>query len=301
MNTELFEEKVRKEKIAKIFPFIATVLPTVFFIIIILFIFNESINFFQRVSLWEFLTGFEWSALFIDKSFGVIPLVWGTFVIASIAISISGIFGLGSAIYISEYASERLRAILKPAIELLATVPTVVYGFFALAYVTPFLKIFIPDIEVYNALSSGIVMGIMITPIIASLAEDALYNVPYSLRLAAYSLGARRYQAITRITLRAALPGIVSAYILGFARAIGETMIVAIAAGSRPVFTLNIIESMQTMTGYIAQVATGDAPHGTIEYYSLFGVAAYLLLIVFLVNIVALYVSKRISIEVARL
>jgi len=301
MEESFYEKKARKENLYKFVPLIASVLPAFFFFIIISFISFESIDFFSRVSIFEFFTGFKWSALFKDKSFGSIPLVWASFVIALIALAIASVIGLGSAIFISEYASERQRRFLKPLIEFLATIPTVVYGFFALQYVTPALKTIVSDIEVYNALSAGIMMGIMITPIISSLAEDALYNVPYSLRMAAYALGAKKSQAIIKVIFRAALPGIISAYILAFARAIGETMIVAIAAGSRPVFTLNILESMQTMTGYIAQVATGDAPYGTIEYYSLFGVALYLLLIVLTINLIAVYLSRRFSYAVSRM
>ena len=301
MNESFYIRKVRREKLYKFLPLFASVLPAFFFFIIISFITFESIDFFSRVSPIEFFTGFKWSALFKDKSFGSIPLVWSSFVIALIAILIGSIFGLGSAIYISEYSSDRSRRILKPLIELLATVPTVVYGFFALRYITPVLRTIFPDIEVYNALSAGIMMGIMITPIISTLAEDALYNVPYSLRMAAYALGAKKSETIVKVVFRAALPGIVSAYILAFARAIGETMIVAIAAGSRPVFTLNVLESMQTMTGYIAQVATGDAPFGTIEYYSLFGVALYLLIIVLTVNLIALFISRKFSYAVSRM
>ncbi len=301
IDEKVFEEKVQRENKFKYLPMLASILPAFFFIVILSFVFIEALTFFQRVPINEFLFGFEWSALFRDKSFGSIPLVWSTFVIAFIALAFSSLLGLGSAIYISEYASEKSRRVLKPLIELLATIPTVVYGFFALQYITPALKIFLPDIEVYNALSSGIAMGIMITPIIATLAEDALYSVPYSLRMAAYSLGASKSQIIFKILFRAALPGIASAYILAFARAIGETMIVAIAAGSKPVFTLNILESMQTMTGYIAQVATGDAPFGTIEFYSLYGVALYLLMIVLTVNLIAVYISRRFSYLVSRL
>ena len=301
IDDKIFEEKVKREKKFVYLPLLSSILPAVFFIVIISFIFLEALSFFRHVSLDEFLFGFRWSALFKDKSFGSIPLVWSTFIIALIAIAFSSVLGLGSAIYISEYASERSRRILKPLIELLATIPTVVYGFFALQYITPALKIFIPNIEVYNALSAGIAMGIMITPIISSLTEDALYSVPYSLRMAAYSLGASKSQAIVKILFRAALPGIVSAYILAFARAIGETMIVAIAAGSKPVFTFNILESMQTMTGYIAQVVSGDAPFGTLEYYSLYGVALYLLTLVLIVNLVAVYISRRFSYRVSRL
>ena len=301
IDEKVFEEKVRRENKFKYLPMLASILPAFFFIVIISFVFIEALAFFQKVSIKEFLFGFEWSALFRDKSFGSIPLVWSTFVIAFIALAFSSLLGLGSAIYISEYASERSRRVLKPLIELLATIPTVVYGFFALQYITPALKIFLPSIEVYNALSSGIAMGIMITPIISTLAEDALYSVPYSLRMAAYSLGASKSQTIFKILFRAALPGIASAYILAFARAIGETMIVAIAAGSKPVFTLNILESMQTMTGYIAQVATGDAPFGTIEFFSLYGVALYLLMIVLTVNLIAVYISRRFSYLVSKL
>jgi len=299
-NSEFFERKVRDERLFQLLPLTLTILAIVSLASIIATLLYESIPFFSRVDIGEFLFGFEWTPLFRDKKFGVLPLLWGTTVTALVAISVSGVLGLGSAIYISEYSSPRIRNILKPLMEFLAGIPTVVYGFFAVSYVTPFLRTFIPEVDVYNAFSAGVVMGIMITPIISSISEDALYSVPDSLRLSAYSLGARKSQVVVKIVFRAALPGIVSAYILGFARAIGETMIVAIAAGSRPVFTLNIFESIQTITGYIAQVAMGDAPYGTLEYYSLFAVGLYLLAIVLIMNMIGLVISRRFSMRVSR-
>ena len=209
---------------------------------------------------------------------------------------VAGVLGIGIAVYLSEYSSPSTRRVLKPLIEVLAGIPTVVYGYFALYYITPVLNAIV-GVDAHNALSAGIAVGLMITPIVASISEDSLYRVPDSLRLAAYALGASKAQVVVKIVLRAALPGIVAAYIIGFARAIGETMIVTIAAGFRPVLTLDPRGSVETMTAYIAQVATGDAPHGTLEYYSLFAVGLLLLVIVFTFNTVGLLVARRYAIR----
>ncbi len=300
LSNEIYERKRRAENLFLIIPLSLTLLAGLALTTIIVSLALESIPFFTQVDIAEFLFGTEWTPLFREKSFGIIPLLWGTMVTASVAIAVSGVLGLGSAIYISEYASQRMRNILKPIMELLAGIPTVVYGFFAVTYVTPLLRLIVPEIDVYNAFSAGLVMGLMITPIISSISEDALYSVPDALRLSAYSLGAKKHQVVLKVVLRAALPGIVSAYILGFARAVGETMIVAIAAGSRPVLTLNVFESIQTLTGYIAQVAMGDAPFGTIEYYSLFAVGLYLLMIVLVMNLIGLLISRRYSMRISR-
>lgn len=300
LSNEFFDRKARRERLFSLIPLGLTFLAGLALFSIVAVLIVESIPFFSTVDPFEFLFGTRWTVLFREKSFGVLPLVWGTLVTSLVAIAVSGVLGIGSAIYLAEYSGDRVRAVAKPMLELLAGVPTVVYGFLAVNYVTPGLRMFFPDIEVYNAFSAGLVMGLMITPIISSLSEDAMYSVPDSLRLSAYALGAKKYQVVTRVVLRAALPGIVAAYILGLARAFGETMIVAIAAGSRPILSLNIFESMQTLTGYIAQVAMGDAPYGTIEFYSLFAVGLYLLVMVMLMNLVGLYISRRFSMRISR-
>ena len=254
----------------------------------------ESAIFFSQVSPLEFFLGTEWTALFLEKKFGVLPLLTGTILTSGVAIGLALILGLGSAVYLSEYASRNVRRVLKPLLEVLAGIPTVVYGYFALYAITPFLKsALLPGIEVYNALAAGLAMGVMITPTVASLSEDALYSVPESIRQAAYSLGARRSQVAFKVVVPAALPGIVAAFILGLARAVGETMIVAIAAGFRPVLTLNPLESIQTMTAYIAQVATGDVSHGTIVYQSIFAVGLYLFVIVLALNLAGNLLFRR--------
>lgn len=251
----------------------------------------ESMPFLREAGL-EFLLGSRWEVLFGRPEYGVLPLVAGTMMVAVIAIVVAGVMGVGVAVYLSEYAPHRVRSVLKPVMEVLAGIPTVVYGYFALYYITPVLDRLV-GVDVHNALSAGIAVGLMITPIVASISEDALYRVPEGLRMAAYALGASKSQVITRVVLRAALPGIVAAYIVGFARAVGETMIVAIAAGFRPVLTLDPRVSVQTMTGYIAQVATGDAPRGTLEYYSLFAVGLLLLVMVFAFNLAGLAIARR--------
>jgi len=257
---------------------------------------SESIPFFREVSPGEFVLGREWSALFSEKKFGTLPLLTGTFLTASIGLLIAATLGLGSAIYLSEYASPRLRKAVKPVLELLAGIPTVVYGYFALTMITPFLRenVF-HEMSVHNALAAGIALGIMITPMIASISEDALYSVPESLRHGAYALGARRYQVVFKIVVPAAMPGIIASFVLALARAVGETMIVTIAAGFRPVLTLNPLEPIQTLTAFIAQASTGDNPYGTIEYRSLFAVGLYLFLIVMVLNTIGLAVSRKYS------
>ena len=254
----------------------------------------ESASFFREVSPLEFIFGTEWTALFADKKFGAVPLLVGTLLTSGVAIGLSATVGLGSAIYLSEYASPRVRAVIKPVLEILAGIPTVVYGYFAIYTITPLLKSSLfPDISFYNALAAGLAMGVMIIPTVASLSEDALYAVPETLRHAAYSLGARKIQVIFKVVVPAALSGIIASFILGLARAVGETMIVAIAAGFRPILTLNPLEAVQTMTAYIAQVSTGDAPHGTIEYQSIFAVGLYLFFMVMLLNLVGNLVVRK--------
>lgn len=256
-------------------------------------LFSEAINFFQEVSIIEFLTGTRWTPLFASKSFGVLPLLTASVLIAAIALAVAIPFGLGSAIYLAEFAPRRLRSILKPVLEVLAGIPTVVYGYFALLFITPLLQSFISDLQTFNALSAGIAMGIMIIPMIASLSEDALSAVPRHLRDAASAVGATEMETIMGVTVPAALSGIVSSFILAMSRAVGETMIVSIAAGNSPTLVFSPLEGMQTMTAYIVQVSLGDTPRGTIEYYTIFAVGALLFLITLLLNIASRFVVRR--------
>lgn len=251
---------------------------------IIWVLFSQSFQFFKEVSLLEFLTSRQWTPLFTQKNFGILPLLTGTLLTTVIAIAVALPVGLTIAIYLNEYAPKKLRKAIKPLLEILAAIPTVVYGFFALTVMTPFLQKLIPSLPGFNALSAGIVMGVMIIPFVSSLSEDALFAVPQSLRDASYSMGATRLQTVFRVLLPAASSGIVSAVILAVSRAIGETMIVAIAAGQQPNFTFNPIESVETITTYIVQVSLGDVPHGSIEYQTIFAAGATLFVFTFILN-----------------
>ena len=239
---------------------------------IVVVLVKETVVFFQEVSIVAFLTGTTWTPLFTEKHFGVLPLLSGSLLIAVGSSLISLPVGLLTAIFMSEYATDRVRAFLKPALEILAGIPTVVYGYFALTFVTPLLKGIFPSTGSFNALSASIVVGIMIVPTIASLSEDALRAVPLSLRAGAYGLGATKLEVSTKVVVPAALSGIVASFILGISRAIGETMAVAIAAGSLAQMTLNPLEAVQTMTAYIVNVSLGDTPVGTVEYNTIFAV-----------------------------
>ncbi len=253
----------------------------------------QSAGFFSKVSILEFFTETRWTPLFEPQHFGVLPLVGGTFLTASIAILVALPIGLASAIYLSEYAKDRVRRVLKPLLEILAGVPTVVYGYFALTFVTPLLQNIFPNMIVFNALSAGLVMGIMIIPMVSSLSEDAMVAVPRSLRNAAYGLGATRFEVATRVVMPAAVSGIVAACILALSRAVGETMIVAIAAGSTPKLTINPLESIQTMTAYIVQMSLGETPHGTVEYYTIFAVGLLLFVMTLLMNLFGQWFVRR--------
>ncbi|NWG11461.1 phosphate ABC transporter permease subunit PstC [Candidatus Bathyarchaeota archaeon] len=254
----------------------------------------EAIGFFRQVSIIEFFTGTKWTPLIQPQHFGVIPLIWGTILVTIIALGVAAPVGLGSAIFLSEYAPDKLRRIVKPVLELLAGVPTVVYGYFALTFITPFLKqnVF-PEMIVFNALSAGLVMGIMIIPMISSLSEDAMLAVPQSFREGAYALGARKHEVALRVVIPSALSGIVASFILAISRAIGETMIVSIAGGSTPRLTLNPLESIQTMTAYIAQISLGETPFGSLEYRTIFSVGLTLFLMTMAVNLFGQWVAKR--------
>ncbi len=254
---------------------------------------SESLLFFQSVSLLEFFTETRWTPQFVDKHYGIWPLVSGTLLVTVISSVVALPVGLASAIYISQYARPSLRAWLKPGLELLAGVPTVVYGYFALTFVTPLLKTFIPGLQVYNALSAGLVVGIMIIPMVASLSEDALQSVPSSLTKGGYALGATKLEVVTRIQVPAALSGIIASFILAISRAIGETMIVTLAAGATPQLALDPSESIQTMTAFIVQASLGDTPQGTTEYQSLFAVGLLLFLITLGMNLIANAVIRR--------
>lgn len=287
------KRKVLEKKIviAVVFFFAFISVFTTFGIIGVLF--QETILFFQQVSIVEFLTGTRWTPLFATKKFGVLPLVNGTILVASGAMFVALPLGLLAAIYLSEYASSRVRAVLKPFLEVLAGIPTVVYGYFALLFVTPILKSIFPQTQSFNALSASIVMGFMILPTVASISEDALSAVPRSLREAAYALGATKAEVATQVVIPAALSGIAAAFILAISRAIGETMIVAIAAGQQPKMTLNPLESIETMTAYIVQVSLGDTPHQSIAYQTIFAVGMLLFLMTLMMNIISYFFTKR--------
>jgi phosphate transport system permease protein len=260
---------------------------------IVLVLLTESLLFFKHVSPLRFLTEREWTPLFSTQKFGIAPLVSGTVLTSLIALAVATPLGLVIAVYLSEYAPPAVRRAVKPLLEFLAGVPTVVYGYFALLFVTPLLQRLIPGLEAFNALSAGLVMGFMILPLIASLSEDALYAVPNSLRDAAYGLGFTRLQAVWKIVFPAALSGITAAVILALSRAVGETMIVAVAAGLQPNLTFNPLQAVETLTAYIVQVSQGDTPHGTLEYHTIFVVGLTLFLLTLVLNTAALWLRER--------
>ena len=253
----------------------------------------ETFEFLRDVPLVEFLTGTEWTPLFAAPRFGVLPLIAGTVLVSAIAMAVALPMGLLSAIYLSEYAPENLRRVVKPVLEVLAGVPTVVYGYFALMFVTPLLQRVFPQMSGFNALSPGIVMGIMILPLVSSLAEDAMRAVPQGLREGAYALGATKMQTALQVVVPAAFSGITAAFILAVSRAVGETMIVAIAAGQQPRLTANPFVPLETMTAYIVQVSLGDTPQGTLEYRTIFAVGMLLFLMTFGLNLASTWLRER--------
>jgi phosphate transport system permease protein len=259
----------------------------------------EALAFLREVPVVEFLFGTVWAPLFSEKRFGVLPLLAGTALVSAVAMLVALPAGLLSAIYLSEYAPPAVRRIVKPVLEILAGVPTVVYGYFALLFVTPLLQQTMPDLAGFNALSPGIVMGIMILPLVSSLSEDALHSVPTGLREGAYALGATRMQATLRVVVPAAFSGISAAFILAVSRAIGETMIVAIAAGQQPRLTLDPTVPIMTMTAYIVQVSLGDTPAGTLEYRTIFAVGMLLFLSTFALNLASNWLRERFREEYA--
>ena len=267
-----------------------SILTTVGIVVVLLV---ESIGFFAEVSPLDFLTGTRWAPLFEPQSFGVLPLLTGSLLVAAGSAIVAVPIGLASAIYLSEYSSPRVRRIVKPALEILAGVPSVVYGYFALTFVTPLLREVWPQTDIFNGASAAIVVGIMIIPMVSSLSEDAMSAVPDSLRAGAYALGATRFEVATRTVVPAALSGIIASFILAISRAIGETMAVAIAAGNMPNLTLNPLESVQTMTAYIVQVSLGETPYGTIEYKTIFAVGLTLFALTLIMNLISNAVLRR--------
>ncbi len=260
---------------------------------IILVLTVESVQFFREVSIIDFLTDTQWTPLFTKKHYGILSLLSGTLLTSFIAISVALPIGLSISIYLSEYANKNFRKAVKPLLELLAAVPTVVYGYFALIVVTPFLQEIIPNLSGFNSLSAGIVMGIMIIPYVSSLSEDALFAVPNSLREASYAMGATKLQTSFKVVIPAAASGIIVSIILAISRAIGETMIVAIAAGQRPILTLDPTVPIQTITSFIVQVSLGDVEHGSIEYKTIYAAGITLFIFTFVLNSISYRLRKK--------
>ena len=269
---------------------IISILTTVAILFTLIF---QALSFFNEISIWEFLTGTRWTPILKPRAYGVLPLVSGTLLVTVIAAAVALPVGLFTAIFLSEYAPDKIRRIIKPVLEILAGIPTVVYGYFALTFVTPQLQVIFPDLLVFNALSAGLVMGLMIIPMVSSLSEDAMLSVPRRLREAAYALGATRFEVSLKVVVPAALSGIISAFILAISRAIGETMLVTIAAGATPRLTLNPLESVQTMTAYIVQLSLGEAAVGSLEYNTIFAVGLVLFAMTLIMNLLGFWVVRR--------
>ncbi|MFQ5700225.1 MAG: phosphate ABC transporter permease subunit PstC [Acidobacteriota bacterium] len=282
-----------KEAAARGVFFLCAVLSSVTTFMIIAVLAREALPFFRHVPINEFLFGTRWTPLLEPRFFGVLPLLCGTLLIVGGSALIALPAGLATAIYLSEYASLPTRSVIKPVLEILAGIPTVVYGFFAITFITPLMAMVIPATRVFNAASASIVVGIMILPMVASLCDDALRAAPDSLRQAAFALGATRFEVTARVLVPASLSGVTASFVLAVSRAIGETMAVTLAAGATPKLTLNPLESIQTMTAYIVQVSLGDTPAGTIQYQTIFAVAALLFVITLTINIVANRVLQR--------
>lgn len=296
-NQQLWRPNRQKNKLVElavqsIFGLFAlvSVATTIGIIFVLIF---ETIEFFREVPFWRFLTDTEWTPLFRNAKFGIFVLISATFLTSIIAITVALPVGLLAAIYLSEYADPKLRQWLKPALEILAGVPTVVYGYFALLFVTPLLQKFIPPLQGFNALSAGLVLGIAIIPLVASLSEDAIYAVPQSLREGAYALGATQREAIIGVVLPGALSGIVASFIIAVSRAIGETMIVAVAAGQNPTLGLNPFVPIMTMTAYIVQVSLGDTPAGSLAFKTIFAVGMTLFVLTLILNVFSFWFVRR--------
>lgn len=281
------------EKVIPLLLKLITMISILTTVLIIFTLLTETLMFFKEIPLKDFFTGTVLKPLSQNPEFGILPLIVGTVLSSLIAMGVAAPIGLMSAIFLSQYASDRLRRVIKPLLEVLAGIPTIVYGFFAFTFVTPMLKVVIPSLETTNILSPGIVMGIMIIPMIASLSEDAMHAVPNSISEGALALGSTKLEVTWRVIIPAALSGIISSFVLAISRAIGETMIVTIASGSSKNLTFDITQSMQTMTAYIVEVTGGDAPAGSTIYYSLYAVAMTLFVFTFMMNLCARYISRR--------
>ncbi|MDI6761597.1 MAG: phosphate ABC transporter permease subunit PstC [Thermodesulfobacteriota bacterium] len=277
------------------FILLLSALSSIFITLSIVFILlYEALGFFKDVSILEFLTGKQWTPLFAQPKFGILPLVAGTLLVTGIAVAVALPIGLIVAIYLSEYAPFRIKEVAKPILELLAAVPTVVYGYFALLFLTPILQKFIPNLSGFNALSPGIIMGLMIIPYVSSVSEDSMKAVPMHIREGSYAMGATKFQTAFKVIIPSAFSGIAAAFIIGISRAIGETMVVAIAAGMMPNLTLNPLEPIQTLTAYIVGVSLGDVPHGTVEYKTIFAAGITLFFMTLSLNILGFWFRRKI-------
>jgi len=269
---------------------LVSILTTLGIVLVLIF---ETLSFFEEVPILDFLTGTTWAPTYRPQHFGVLPLINGTLMIAVGAAVIAIPLGIASAIYLSEYASAKVRQTVKPVLEILAGIPTVVYGYFAISFITPLLREIVPDANIFNAASASIVVGIMILPMVSSLSEDAMRSVPRALREGAYALGSTKFEVSTKIVVPAALSGILASFILAISRALGETMAVTLAAGATPKMTLDFFESIQTMTAYIVQGSMGDTPHGSIEYKTIFAVGMVLFVMTLVMNIASMWIKER--------
>ncbi len=295
VSDRLARRKLRniKERVIELILFLAAFVSVVTTVGIVVILLKESYVFFQTVSLWDFLTDTQWTPLFADAHYGILPLLSGTLVSSTVALLVAIPLGTIIAIYLSEFAPFTVREVAKPFLEMLGGVPTIVYGYFALLFVTPLLQKLIPSLPGFNLLSAGLVMGIMIIPYVSSISEDAMRAVPMALREGSYAMGATRFQTAIRVVTPAAFSGIAAAYILGISRAVGETMILAVAAGMQPTLTWNPLEPAATITAYIVQVALGDLPHGSIGYQTIFAAGLTLALVTLCFNVMGHLLRKR--------
>jgi phosphate transport system permease protein len=282
-----------KDRVIESILFLAAFVSVATTVGIVVILLKESFVFFQQVSLWDFLTDTQWTPLFADAHYGILPLLSGTLVSTAVALLVAIPLGTIIAIYLSEFAPFTVREVAKPFLEMLGGVPTIIYGYFALLFVTPLLQMLYPELPGFNLLSAGIVMGIMIIPYVSSVSEDAMRAVPMALREGSYAMGATRFQTAIRIVTPAAFSGIAAAYILGISRAVGETMILAVAAGMQPKLTWNPLEPAATITAYIVQVALGDLPHGSIGYQTIFAAGLTLALVTLFFNVLGHLLRKR--------
>lgn len=290
---EVLRRRRRRERLVRFLTFLCAGVSVVTTLGIVLVLFGESVAFFRHVPLWRFLSEREWTPLFEPAHYGIGPLLCGTFLVAGVAGILAIPTGLLGAVFLSEYATSGMRRFLQPLLEILAGIPTVVYGYFAISMVTPFLRQIYPELPIFNALSAGIVVGLMIFPTVCSLSEGALRAVPHEMREAGFALGASKGQVIRGVVIPGALSGVMSAFLLALGRAVGETMAVTLAAGATPRLTLNPLESIQTMSAYIVQVSLGDTPHGSVEYQTLFAVGATLFLVTLVMNMAALRLVQK--------